>query len=518
MHFFRMALAATGIFMLSHGADAAQRAGVAAGIVGPSHVSGAERQNMLPVTSGMDMLLNDRVQSEAASRLQILLLDETVLTIGPDSDLVIDKFVFDPAAQKGEMTASLVKGALRYISGNIARANPENVVIKTNTATIGVRGTALFVTDDPKSPGTQFIGLLGPGANNDGDLKAGGLTVSNSAGTTEVFRAGYGVFVSPGGAPGPAIQTPLRLVQHVQQQMTVTMPQSGPQSGPQSDSGENSRPAGGSEDVAGPGRAVAGAPAAGAPPAPPPGGANPPSAGTPPLPPVAPSNIAGGNLAVTRQLSAGVGDILGSLGVANSGGSTASQDMVAGSQENVPLRSAVTLESNPDSIVLTPATRTLTVSTSNALTGVATTTAVSPTLTTTTTIEPTRTATSTLSPTATTTVSPTLTTTTTVSPTLTTTTTLSPTVSSTAVLTPAATTTTLSPTVSSTAVLSPTATTTTLSPTVSSTTVLSPTATTTTLSPTVASTTLVPRTTTTLSPTVSSTTIAPRTATTLTRR
>ena len=502
MHFFRMAMAATGIFMLSHGVDAAQRAGVAAGIVGPSHVSGAERQNMLPVTSGMDMLLNDRVQSEAASRLQILLLDETVLTIGPDSDLVIDKFVFDPAAQKGEMTASLVKGALRYISGNIARANPENVVIKTNTATIGVRGTALFVTDDPKSPGTQFIGLLGPGANNDGDLKAGGLTVSNSAGTTEVFRAGYGVFVSPGGAPGPAIQTPLRLVQHVQQQMTVTMPQSGPQSGPQSDSGENSRPAGGSEDVAGPDRAVAGAPAAGAPPAPPAppsGGANPPSAGTPPLPPVAPSNIAGGNLAVTRQLSAGVGDILGSLGVANTGGSTASQDMVAGSQENVPLRSAVTLESNPDSIVLTPATRTLTVSTSNALTGVATTTAVSPTLTTTTTIEPTRTATSTLSPTATTTVSPTLTTTTTVSPTLTTTT-------------------TLSPTVSSTAVLSPTATTTTLSPTVSSTTVLSPTATTTTLSPTVASTTLVPRTTTTLSPTVSSTTIAPRTATTLTRR
>lgn len=204
---------------------AAQQAGVAAGVIGNLRVSEGERPAPQAVKSGMDMLLGDRVNSAAASRMQVLLLDETVFTIGPDSDLVIDEFVYDPTSQTGRLTANFTKGVLRYVSGKVAATNPSAVTIKTRDATIGVRGTALFVMDDPESATrAQFIGLLGPGGRNDGGLKVGGLTVSTPQGTTDVFRAGFGTFVTPGEAPGPVVQTPPRLTMLLQSQLTAPVP------------------------------------------------------------------------------------------------------------------------------------------------------------------------------------------------------------------------------------------------------------------------------------------------------
>lgn len=204
---------------------AAQQAGVAAGVVGSLRVSEGERAAPEAIKTGMDMLLGDRVNSEKASRMQVLLLDETVFTIGPDSDLVIDEFVYDPAAGTGRLTANFTKGVMRYVSGKVALTNPGGVTIKSRDVTIGVRGTALFAMDDPDATdGSQFIGLLGPGGRNDGGLKVGGMTISTPQGTTDVFRAGFGTFVVPGQAPGPVVQTPPRLMIALQNQLTAPVP------------------------------------------------------------------------------------------------------------------------------------------------------------------------------------------------------------------------------------------------------------------------------------------------------
>ncbi len=72
---------------------------------------------------------------------QILLLDETVFTIGPNSTIIIDKFVYDPKSQKGEIKASITQGVFRYVSGKIAAKNPDSVKVKLPTASIGFRGT-----------------------------------------------------------------------------------------------------------------------------------------------------------------------------------------------------------------------------------------------------------------------------------------------------------------------------------------------------------------------------------------
>jgi len=220
---------------------AAQQAGVAAGVIGSLRVSEGERAAPEAVKSGMDMLLGDRVNSAPASRMQVLLLDETIFTIGPDSDLVIDEFVYDPSTQAGRLTANFTKGVLRYVSGKVALSNPAAVKIKSRDATIGVRGTALFIMDDPEAAdGAQFIGLLGPGGRNDGGLKVGGMTVSTPQGSVDVFRAGFGTFVSPGNAPGPVVRTPPRLTLLLQSQLTAPVPtteSAAGEGGSESDSG-----------------------------------------------------------------------------------------------------------------------------------------------------------------------------------------------------------------------------------------------------------------------------------------
>ncbi len=222
------AMALMGLSVLSGPVLGAQQAGVAAGVIGNLRVSEGERPAPEAVKSGMDMLLGDRVNSAAASRMQVLLMDETVFTIGPDSDLVIDEFVYDPSSQAGRLTANFTKGVLRYVSGKVAATNPTAVTIRSRDATIGVRGTALFIMDDPESAdGAQFIGLLGPGGRNDGGLKVGGMTVTTPQGGTDVFRAGYGTFVTPGQAPGPVIQTPPRLTLLLQSQLTAPVPTTG---------------------------------------------------------------------------------------------------------------------------------------------------------------------------------------------------------------------------------------------------------------------------------------------------
>ncbi|MDP6351032.1 MAG: FecR domain-containing protein [Alphaproteobacteria bacterium] len=69
-------------------------------------------------------------------------LDETTLRLGPDSELVLDSFVFDPAAAGGDFAVTLAVGALRLVSGNM---QDEDYQVQSSIATIGIRGTDFTV-------------------------------------------------------------------------------------------------------------------------------------------------------------------------------------------------------------------------------------------------------------------------------------------------------------------------------------------------------------------------------------
>lgn len=225
-------VAALSLASFGAAAQTPEKAGIAAGVAGKVQISEGARTAPEPVKTGMEVLMRDRVQSENAGRMQVLLMDETVFTIGPNSDLVIDEFVYDPSTGAGKVTANFTKGMLRYVSGKVAAASPGNVTIRTATATIGVRGTSLFIVDAPaqgaegdeQDQGTQFIGLLGPGDKNDGNLKAGGLTVTGGGVSVDVLRAGNGVFTTPGQPVGPVVPTPPEILQLVANGMTGQLP------------------------------------------------------------------------------------------------------------------------------------------------------------------------------------------------------------------------------------------------------------------------------------------------------
>jgi hypothetical protein len=98
-------------------------------------VSGTERRGL---KIGDRVFQEQQIRTGADSAAQLLFLDETALTVGPNSQLVLDKAVFDPDKKVGELSVRAVTGAFRFISGSSPAGS---YTIKTPSGTIGVRGT-----------------------------------------------------------------------------------------------------------------------------------------------------------------------------------------------------------------------------------------------------------------------------------------------------------------------------------------------------------------------------------------
>jgi hypothetical protein len=141
------------------------------------------------VESGKPIYLNDHITTKADSRLQVMLLDETVFTMGPDSDMVLDEFVYDPNSNAGKVTARLTKGVFRFVSGKVARQGPDRMKINVPTGTMGIRGTwgAAQV-----GPNLTSVILGGAGPNNTAGQPAGHLHLESGRGSVELTRAGFG--------------------------------------------------------------------------------------------------------------------------------------------------------------------------------------------------------------------------------------------------------------------------------------------------------------------------------------
>ena len=84
------------------------------------------------LTAGDDVFMNDEVETGAKTRAQVLLRDESVFSMAPSSRIVFDEFVYDPTVGEGSLQASLVKGGLRFVSGQLSNNRPENIKIKAD--------------------------------------------------------------------------------------------------------------------------------------------------------------------------------------------------------------------------------------------------------------------------------------------------------------------------------------------------------------------------------------------------
>lgn len=90
----------------------------------------------------------DRIRTQANASLGLTLKDNTMMSIGPDTEIGLDDFLYAPASEQLKLGASISRGTLQYVSGIITKLKPEAVTITTPTATIGVRGTRFLIKVD----------------------------------------------------------------------------------------------------------------------------------------------------------------------------------------------------------------------------------------------------------------------------------------------------------------------------------------------------------------------------------
>lgn len=174
------------------------QAGVAAAVSGNINVlsfaEGIERQ----VKSGEEIYLGDAIISRDGAGMQILLLDETVFTVGADTEFSVNEFDYNPTTGAGNVTAALAKGVLRFVTGNIAQGDPEDMVVKLPAGTIGIRGTIGVAVMDGEE---TLVVLLGLGGGSDAGATIGRLEVTSGGQTVSLTRPQFGTRIAPGQPP-----------------------------------------------------------------------------------------------------------------------------------------------------------------------------------------------------------------------------------------------------------------------------------------------------------------------------
>lgn len=92
---------------------------------------------------GADLVENERIRTSADGTANVIFADRSTLTVGKGSEVVLDKFVYDPDTKTGGLALSLGQGTLRFVGGQLSKTG--DVQVKTPTATMTVRGgIALF--------------------------------------------------------------------------------------------------------------------------------------------------------------------------------------------------------------------------------------------------------------------------------------------------------------------------------------------------------------------------------------
>ncbi len=142
---------------------------------GPTEILRNKKSISSQVNTAVEM--NDAV-STARAKAQLTFEDKTTVKLTEHSKIIIDDFVYDPKKGAGKLGMKMALGTARYASGQIAKNNPQQVAIKTPTASIAVRGTDFSMTVDEL--GRSLVMLL-PSCDEKGCV-TGAIEVSNFAG------------------------------------------------------------------------------------------------------------------------------------------------------------------------------------------------------------------------------------------------------------------------------------------------------------------------------------------------
>jgi hypothetical protein len=167
---------------------AAAKVGVTSAVDGdPLGKPPTEAERVLRV--GIDVQANEIITTKADDRAHLMFLDGTSLTVGPDANLVIDKFVYDPNTKTGDLAITASKGVFRLVGGKISKTSP--ITITTPSSTIGIRGGIGAFSVTAKETISFFIFGIS-------------MTINASGQIETITRAGSWATTLFGGKPGTA--------------------------------------------------------------------------------------------------------------------------------------------------------------------------------------------------------------------------------------------------------------------------------------------------------------------------
>ena len=180
--------------------------------------SGTISNGLKELKTGDKIYLGETILSGANSGAQLLLLDQSTFTIGSDSEVVMDTFIYDPKNNDGKIVSTVKKGSLKIISGLISKKNPDNLKVKVPEGTLGSRGTEFQTIVDKKANETRTL-LIGPGTNNTLGLRPGAVLVSNQYGNTMLNKPYSFTKMKKGSAPEKAKQITKRQLKLFKKQL-----------------------------------------------------------------------------------------------------------------------------------------------------------------------------------------------------------------------------------------------------------------------------------------------------------
>jgi len=136
--------------------------------------------------AGIDVFQNETINTAYASASRVVFADQTQLSIGPQSQVVLDSFVFDPSPSASKVAVSVAKGVARFSTGILPKPDYQ---VSTPSCTIGVRGTVFTtIVNDTRDSWVTV---------------EEGQTAVSAQGVTVTVNAGQTTFVAFGRPPTP---------------------------------------------------------------------------------------------------------------------------------------------------------------------------------------------------------------------------------------------------------------------------------------------------------------------------
>lgn len=152
---------------------------------------------------------DDTIRTGASGRVQLLFGDNTIYSLGRNSELTISQFTWQPEKQEGSLKTTVKEGVFRVMGGAITRTSPRNFSTDTPAATIGIRGSMYAGTVSPAGLSLVFQG-------------GKGIEVTNPFGTVVISQPGYGTRVSLDSGPEPPTRLSEQEVAALNQELSGT--------------------------------------------------------------------------------------------------------------------------------------------------------------------------------------------------------------------------------------------------------------------------------------------------------